>query len=181
MTENTAKKILSSPLDPGQLEPPAGHVRTNPFKKVGKLAVRAARAVSNAATAGAMALARSVIETIYGITVMRPQGRVRKRQYINLRDIKDYIYGIVRHLKVKYFAGSIYGNKTKNKNGKRNGVALRGRLEVSENEVIDLLDDTFAPSFVRRGEHSTADYKEAWRIAHDPLIDVGSGRVGAPR
>jgi hypothetical protein len=181
MAENTVKNTLATPADPGRLEPPTGHVRTNPFKKVGKLAVRAARAASNAATTGAIALARSVIKTIYGTTVIRPRVRVRKQPYFNLRDIKNHIYGIVGYLKVKYLAPRAVGSQTEDKNGKRHEVVLRERLEVSENEVIDLLDDAFAPSFVQRDEHATINYKETRRIARDLLVDVGFGQTGAPR
>jgi hypothetical protein len=128
-----------------------------------------------------MALARSVIKAIYGTTVIRPRVRVRKQPYFNLRDIKKHIYGLVGYLKMKYLASQIVGSETEDKNGKRHEVVLRERLEVSENEIIDLLDDAFAPSFVQRGEHATVDYKKTRRIARDLLVDVGSGQTGAPR
>lgn len=179
MTENTAKNILATPFNLDQLEPLVDEARTSPFQKVGKLAVRAVRAASNAATTGAMALARSVIKTIHGTRVMRPQGHVRKQQYINLRDIKDHVCGIVGHLKINRLTSWMDRNKTGNKNEKRHKVVLPRRLK--ENDILDLLDDAFAPSFVQRGEEAGVDYKNTSRITRDLLIDLGSSPAGARR
>lgn len=177
MAENT------TPFNPDQqaIEPPVDHIRTNLFRKAGTLAVRAARAASNAATTRTMALARSVIKAIYRTTGMQPHDYARKQQYINLRDITDHICDMVEHLKIKYIARWIKSNeKEENTNRKRHKVILPQRLE--ENDIIDLLDDAFAPSYVQcGGEEATVDCTETRRRTHDLLVDLGSRRAGTRR